>query len=454
MGLRRPNKHRGRRIGAVLLLTAFFLTQMIADPVISNAEESTAREQAMDAMVSVQEKKRHPSKERNEENDEVALKELQTYQKELLRFPKKDRLRFGQDADYTYNTNSGGSRIHNQEGNSTYRINPFINLDLGGQKTDIRFEYRWNRSYNNFTPQADAFSQEGTLRFGRRILPKTNLSLNQRLTRASSRVAGLDNKKISWDSTNRVGLNYEFHPKIQMNLEANYARLFFTQEDFDETGTRNFQLDPSVVLVLTPKTRLTLGYQWSLPRVHTEASDTINHVFRVSYSGKVTAKSSVSADLSYTLRDPASARASKGDSVASSVGYMWQVTPKTGLRFLYSNSVELSLSDSISGVSLLKTETRTTSDTLSLSIRWRAHRRINTEFSFTPSHSHSKTKRTGDANVRSRTFTFPFQVALDIDLVKWLKLRLAYTYRHKIGNEHKTDENRNHTWFVGTNVAF
>jgi len=436
----------------------FIISGLVVNPITGYAQQAPDEEwqqergEAMDALVAVQEKKRSISETAGEGG--LLVEELKRYEKELLRFPKKDRLRFGHDADYTYDTNSQRLRVHNEEGNSTFRINPFVEYDLSGQKTDLKFEYRWNRQYNNNTPGSDTFSQEGNIRFARKVLPKTNLSINERLTRSSVRSSGKDNKKVSWDNASRATINYDLNPKIQINLEANYTRLFFVNEDFDETGTREFQLDPNVVLQLTPKTRVTLGYRWSLPRVHTEATDTVNHEFRISYSGKITPKSTLSADVSFTQKDPNSAQVGSSDKIASSLGYLWQATPKTSLRFLYSNSMELAVSDSISSGNLLKSEVRTTSDSWSLSIRWRPYRKVNTEFSFAPSHSHSKTKKTGDANTRSRSFTFPFQLGFDVDLTRWLRLRLTYTYRHKIGNEPKTDENRAHTWFVGSNVVF
>jgi len=284
-------------------------------------------------------------------------------------------------------------------------------------------------------------------------MKKTTLSLNDRLTRTSTRAQGIDDgKKISWTNAHRAGLSYEYNPKLTLNFEANYSNTYLPHESFDETSSFSFDLDPNLLFRPTPKTRLTLGYRWSIARVHTEATDATTHVFRVGYSGEITPKSSVSADFSWTLQDPDSAQAAQSKQYSTVLGYIWQATRKTSLRISYSSSFKRSLSDSISSGQLLKSSTLTSSDTWSLSTLFRPHRKINTEFSFNGSHSHSKTKKTGSLNTRSRTFTFPFQAAVDYDLTRWLRLRLSYTYRHRIGNERKTDEARSHTWFVSTSV--
>jgi len=438
------------------MTTALFVTGLtggIVSRALAQEEEPLdERERAMNAYVLLAEKKREAQLSPSVSSPET-VKELKGYQKELLRFPQKDRFKFGQDTHYTYDTNISRLQIQREEGDSVFKINPFAQVNLSGQKTDLRFEYRWDRVYNAKIPASDTFNQEGTVRFARKILPKTDLSLNSRLNRSSVRSAGNDNKKIGWDNAHRTTFNYEYNPKLNLNFETNYLRTDFPDEKFDETSNYSFYLDPNFSLKLTSKSKMTLGYRWNFTRIPTESSDATTHEFRTGYSGRLTPKSTVSADFVYSLEDPDSAQASRSDQVRSSLGYVWQATKKTSLRTLYSNSFKHSLSDSVSGSNLLKKTTRTASDTLSFSVRVKLHRKLSTEFSFNGSHSRTKTRETGADNTRSRTFTFPFQLAFDIDLAKWFRLRLAYTYRHRIGNEHKTDQHRAHTWFVGCNVA-
>ncbi len=457
MIFRRTYKPGGGKARAVLM-TAFFLMGFLSP--FLYAAENTGVEQERDrtmetALMNMELQKRNDVSALNTQIDqEVKRADLKNYESELLRRPKKKYLRFGYDTDATYSSNRAGSPIHYEQGNTGVRTNPSVSLDLSKRKTDLRLEYRWNRLYNNKTPGSDSFSQELSLRAGRKISRKTTFSLNERLTRNSVRVVAFDNKKINLNIAQRTALSYEFNPKLSFNFETNYTNSVFTDENFDEQGTHDFQLDPSFSFQPTRKSRITGGYQWSNPRSHTETSDVTNHVFRSGYNLKITPKSSASVDFTWTLQDAVTAQASNSKKYATSASYIWQATKKTSIRLLYSNSYSYAISDSVSGRNLLKTVSYSASNTWGTSFRFRALKRLNTEFSFNPTHNDSKTITTGSANTKSRSFTFPIQVGLDVDVWRGIRLRFTYTYRHKIGDEMKTDENRTHTWFLGTNFAY
>ena len=464
MGFGRIRRRRNESWGTVFVgmvlcvgVLTFFLPHAEGE---QNKETEIKRSNAMEKAVLAAQLKEKVGPSRlatgieEQKEEKVEVEKLERYRKELLRRPKKRRIHVSQDINMTYKTNRSGARIHYEKGNTGFQMNPSLQVDLGKRKTDIKLEYRWNRLYNNKTPESDNFSQEASIRFARRILPKTNFSLNDRLTRSSVRVVGFDNKKISFDNSHRASLSYDFNRKLNLGFEGSYNETVFPNENWDEQGTLDFQWGPSLSFQWKPKTRLTWGYTQSTPRGHQESSDVTNHAFRWGYSQKVTPKSSVSTDFSWTIQDPVSAQASGSKKYSTSVSYLWQMTPKTGIRYLYSNSFSKTISDSISGGALLKTVAVSTSDSWGASVRFRLHRRINAEFSFAPSHSHSNTRQTGTAKTRSRTFTYPFQVSFDIELSKAMRVRLSYTYEHKIGDEMKTDENRNHTWFAGTTVAY
>ena len=466
MSLRRTYRRRNEWRGAVLV-TAFFLgtfTSPVAgaegDPAKEIDTEKTGDQERMKAMEAALMLQAGETKETGTEagssqvQQEVPVEDLKRYQKELLHRPKKRRIHVGYDTDMTYINNRSGAPIHYEKGNTAFRINPSISLDLGKKKTDMKLEYRWNRLYNDKTPESDNFSQELSFRAGRKIFRKITLSLNDRLSRSSVRVAGFDDKKINFDNSHRQALSYDFNSKLTLNFETNYTSTVFPNENWDDQGTFDFQMSPNLAFQLTRKTRLTAGYQNSRPQSHPKTSDVTNHVFRMGYSGKITPKSSLSADFSWTIQDPTSATASNAKKYSTSASYLWQMTSKTSLRFSYSNSYSHSISDSVSGSALFKTVSYSNSDSWGSNVRFRLHRKINAELSFNPSHSHSTTKKTGNANTHSRSFTFPFQVGLDLDLRKGFRVRLTYTYQHKIGDEMKTDENRTHTWFVGTNLLF
>ena len=458
---RRRNEWVGAVVAAAFFLRGFYFPiawaeEEIAKEIDPEKARGQERMKAMEAALLLQEgkaKKGTTERVPSPVPQEVPGENLKRYGKELLHRPKKRRIQFGYDTDMTYLTNRSGAAIHYEKGNTGFRMTPSVFLDLGKKKTDIKLEYRWNRLYNNKTPESDNFGQELSLRTGRKIFRKTTLSFNDQLTRNSVRVAGHDNKKISFANSYRQSLSYPFNPKLSLNFETSHTSTVFTDENFDEQGSLDFQIDPNISFQMTPKTQLTAGYRLSNSRSHTESSDATNHIFRFGYSGKITPKSSVSADFSWTIQDPVSAQASNAKKYSASASYLWQLTPKTGLRMSYSNSFSHSISDSVSVPALFKTVSYNNSDSWSLGVRFRVHRKINMELSFNPSHSHSTTKKTGDANTHSRTFTFPFQAGFDLELWKGIRLRLAYTYQHKIGNEMKTDENRTHTWFAGTNVA-
>lgn len=451
MSLRRVIKRHRQRVWTVAV-TVLFFNGIILNITFSGAvaQEGEGAMRTYDLI----EGKKESVKTVPVEQREALLEELKLLEEELFQFPQKERFHFGQDSYLTYDSNVTRLSVQDEEGDTTFRINPFVGLDLSGRKTDLRVEYRWDRQYNVKRPGSDDFVQEISVRFNRKLLPKTYLSLTSRLNRSSVRSPGMDNKKITWDNAHRVTLNYEYNKKLSLNLETDYTRSDILHENFDQDSNYSFSLSPNLTFQATPKSRFTAGYRLNFTRVPTELSDVTNHEFRGGYSLGITPKSTLSADVTYTFKDPDSAQASRSDLVLSSLGYAWQATPKTSVRALYSNSFEHLLSDSVSGEDLLKTTTRTSSDTMSLSVRVRLPRKLTSEFSFNGSHSHTKTRKTGVDNTRSRTWTFPYQLALDFDATKWLRLRFTYTFRHRIGNERKTDEHRAHTWFMGCNVSF
>lgn len=384
----------------------------------------------------------------------LSKEERENYRKELLRRPKRDRLRFGGDFDITYDTNVVRRVIRSEKEDTTFGIKPFGELDLSTKRIDLRTEFRWNGSYRaKVSEGTDSMSWEIAVRSGKKIGRRINLSMNNRLTRSGQRDTSIDDgKKITFDNSHQAALNYELNRKITFNFDSTLSRTDFPHENFDQDGTYQLQLSPNMSLQLTRKTKVTLGYRWTYSRTKVKTSDSRTDEFRLGYSGKITGKSTLSVDLTQSFQHPDSARATTQEQTSTSVGYVWQATPKTSLRLQYSNTLGLSISDSVSGQNLLKSWTRSQSDTWSTSIRFKLNRKISTEFSSNISHSHSKTVQTGADNTRSRIWTFPFQTAVDVSLAKWVRLRFTYTFRHQIGNE-ESNENRSHTWFVGTNIS-
>ena len=493
MGLK-PVIGNGRRKKGAVLGTAFFLSMMLgafelrADTLENdsgilfrrrelkqNQTEQRPVIKKIKSRASVR-KKRKPAQgvsptalpSKKEEVNEVLIEqqsdmkqELKEIEKELLQFPKKDRIRMGGDFDFTYEDNVGRLPVHHDEGETIFKLSPFAQLDLSGQRTELRLEYRTRHTYNvkrSEIPGNDSFIQEGTVRVGRKILPHTLFSLNERLGRTSTRTAGHDNKKIQWDQSHRAALNYEMSKKFSISLDGSHSRTDFPNESFDENYTRSWTLNPGLFFQMTPKTRLSGNYALTYSRAQTKTSDNTKHEFRVGYFGQLTTKSSASLDVSLSHQVPDSADASRSNQIVWSGGYIWQATPKTSFRLLYSTTLSRATTDSLDTdgpLMFTKTRTDTHSDSLSFSTRWRIHRKITTDFSFDGAHSRNKTNVVeGDsATTKTRQWTLPFQVGLDVELVRWVRLRFTYTFRYRLGDERKTDEFRAHTFFGSANIA-
>ncbi len=448
------------RVRSAVRKTAFFFGLLILSFLVSGTSSVQALEErelkAMEAEILAQQKKLTGGKISTSDDEDVR-KEVETLQKELLLTPKRRRIRLGGDFDMTYDTNADREALgaDREEGDSFFHLNPIVQFDLSGKRTDLRTELHAGHTYSVKRPEIDTSNIEGTVRFGRKF-NRLTFSLNDRLNRDAIRVQGMDDKRIRWDTSHRSSLNYELGKKFSFNLENDYSRQDFPHENFDQDSTYTFRLDPNFFYQVTPKTRLSAGYRWGFSRIRQKTTDNATHEFRVGYFGKLTPKSSISGDIGVNIQTPEAAEATRSRQLQWNVGYIWQATPKTSLRVLYSNSIQRSIVDALGTAGtneLIKTTTHTLSDTLSVSFRFRMNRKISTQFSFDGSHSKIRTSTDDDPLARTRTFTFPFQVAIDYDLAKWIRLRFTYTFRYQLGNE-ALDDHRAHTWFVGSNLSF
>ena len=412
------------------------------------------------AKAEVQPKKSGESKEVKAAAEEREVhKELESLKKNLLRHPKKKRLSLSWDSTMTYNDNVANKPIHKKEkGDTTFNLNPTMGYDLSGRKTDLRFEYRGGRTYNVKRPEGDSFNMEWNLRFGRKIFKKVTLSLNDRLTRQSVPTTQADTRKVSWANSHQAGLNYEFNRKLSFNLQATNSRTDFPHETFDQDASFSQDLSPDIVFQPTPKTRLTTGYTWGITRGKKETGDNTKHNFKLGYSGRLTRKSSLSANLGYNIQTPDSADGGGSYSLSTSVGDVWQVTPKLSHKINYSHTRGLSTSNAAVGSTFSFTKSLSVSDGLTLSSSFRLNRKISTELSSDLSHSRSKARTISAGQVTSktlsRTFTLPLQISLNYKLADWISLRISYTHRHQLGNERKTQEFRSNTWVFSTNAQF
>jgi hypothetical protein len=253
-------------------------------------EAQVQREEAMTAQLLLAEKAEFLGKGSTKEKQKLS-EELKRYQKELLKFPKRDRLSYGGDFDMTYDSNVNRNIIRSEEGDTLFRVAPFARVDLGTRKSDLVVEFRGTKEYNVKVPEyRDFVKPEVTVRAGRKIGKKTTASLNHRLSADIRRDAEIDDdgKKVRYDNSSRVSFNHTLNRKLSLNLEIDYSRTDLPHELFDQDGTYSVQIDPNLFFHWTPKTRFSMGYRWSVSRPKTESTDRTSHEFRIGYSGKMT----------------------------------------------------------------------------------------------------------------------------------------------------------------------
>lgn len=346
-----------------------------------------------------------------------------------------------------------GDEDNDAKGETRFRIKPFVSYDLSGRKTNLNAEYGWTRTYGTKVETSDLMTQDWTFRAGRKIFKKTSLTLNDRFTLSRQRVTEIEEKKVTWDQSHRQSLSYELSRKITLIFDSDYARSDLPHEEFDEDTNSSVGLSPTINFQVTPKSRLTGAYRMGFNRTQgNEASDATTHQFRGSYAFLVTKKSSASFDLGYQIQNPDSAGATTQDTTTVGLSYSWQVTPKTSFRTNYSRTFTDSTSDSVT--TLLQTGTDSRSDSLSLALGFRPHRRVNTDFSFNGSHSRTKTAGGDGSGSKTRSWTFPFQAALDFTLTQWARFTVSYTYTHTFSNERELEETRKHVLVATSNVNF
>jgi hypothetical protein len=368
-------------------------------------------------------------------------------------FLGRERILLGGDFDMTYDSNPNRLPIHHVEGDTLFNVRPFGQLNLGGRKTDARLEVSVQRLYHAKVAEDDSFALEGRFRFGRKIAKKTMVSLNDRLTMGMTREPGMDDNSLSLDEFHRQAINYIVTPKVSINVESIYGRNDFQHENFDQNASITYRLEPSLFFQITPKTRFSLGYSWGFNRARTKASDQDINEIRFGYFGQLTGKSSLSTNVTYQHGDPMAAEAAKSDSLITSFNYIWQATSKLTVRSLYSHAYSTNSSDQPGVGFFANTGTYNNSDTLSLSLRLRALRKLTPELSFNGIHTREHTHFNGTKSAERRRWLFPVQIAIDYQLARWIRLRFAYTFTYQVGDERKFDEFRAHTWFFGSNVT-
>lgn len=424
------------------------------EQILNEEAEASQDELAMSAQAAPYKSARPLSSEESTSNVQ-----LQDLNRELLGIPKKDRIRFGFDSYYTYDSNIERKNPGNEDGDSVFDETPSVQFDLSGRKTDLRFEVRGVKQWNIKFPKKDIWGVEERLRYRRRYWKKISHSVQSRFARLSDKTIEVNQKRVRYDSYQNTVFNYELSRKFSINTEINANKRLFTTEAFDQDSSWETTVAPAFFWHMTPKSRLSGGYTIGTNRIRTKVGNAVSHEFHLGYFGRVTRKSSISFDTSYAYQSPRSLETPTAHTINVGTGYIYQVTPKTQMILQVLRSQQNSSSDASAGVSdqgdnfdTAKSDVSFTNNSVSFSLNSRLTRKINAVLNFTASHLKTAAPEGSDSNTITQ-FSFPSSIAVDYLLKRWIRVRLAYSFAFRTGYE-KTDNYRAHILTTGVNATF
>lgn len=382
--------------------------------------------------------------------------ELDALKESLLEMPKRDRIKMGVDGKYTFNSNVNRDVPGKQKSDSVFDLAGFVEFDLGGKKTDLRFELNGAKQWNIEFSNSDFWKVEERIRYRRKYFRKLNHSFQSAIARHSERTIEIDSKKVRYDSNQNTILNYAFSRKLSFNLDLNSQKRLFTTEAFDQDSNWGIAAAPSLFWNVTPKSRFGLGYVFGANRIRTKTGDTNSHEIKLNYFGSVTRKSSLSFDMSFSHQTPRSEDTASVNTYKIGAGYIWQMTPKTQMILQAIRSLQNSSSNSVAGEdenTTVKTDAYFLNDSINFSVNSRLNRKLTAVFTTGLSHFRNKVSKTGDEDTETRQWTFPTSVTLNYLIKRWLTLRLNYSFAYRTGNE-KNDTYRNHILTSSVNMVF
>lgn len=382
--------------------------------------------------------------------------ELDVLKESLLQMPKRDRIKIGIDGKHTYNSNVNRAVPRQEKGDSVFDLSSFVEFDIGGKKTDLRFELNGAKEWNIKFSESDFWKVEERIRYRRKYFRKLNHSFQSAISRHSSRTIEIDSKKIRYDSNQNTVLNYAFSRKFSMNLDLNAQKRLFTTEPFDQDSNWGFGASPSLFWNVTPKSRFSLGYTFGVNRIRTKTGDTNSQEVRLNYFGSVTRKSSLSFDMSFSHQTPRSEDTATVNTYKIGAGYIWQMTPKTQVTLQAIRSLQNSTSNSVVGPdenATVKTDSYFLNDSINVSVNSRLNRKLNAVFTTGLSHFRNRVSKTGDKDTQTRQWTFPTNVTLSYLIKSWMTLRLSYSFAYRTGNE-KNETYRDHILTSSVNMVF
>ncbi len=435
-----------------------------------NEEKKAQMQQEAQRYEDMQKMLKEKREQRNKatgQEKEALDEQIHQLEKELLGLPKRDRLHFGADGDYTYDSNV--NRAHkDHKGEHSFNTNANVEIDLSGRKTDLRLELAGGRQWNIKNPNSDFWTMEERLRYRRRMFKKISHSINSRIARTSSRTVEIDDKRIRWDSDQQTSINYILTPKFSLNGDFSLSHRVFTQEAFDQDSGWQASMSPSLFWHFTPKSRVSIGYNFGMSRNREKGSDSDSHGVHMGYFGKITNKSSASFDIGYNHQRPLKSDGGKSDGLTVGLGYIWQATPKTQFTLQYVHGIQNTTSQSVQNTDGSTTSSDTpgsntdntvrqtsyfVNDNISLSMNNRLTRKLTSSVTTSAAFTRTRTSGGQDSSQKRHEFSFPTTVSLTYLLNRWARLRLSYTFSLRVAQK-RSENYTDHTLNVGLGLRF
>jgi len=397
------------------------------------------------------------SKKAEAQGEALSKSEIEELRKKLLNVQKKDRWRFGLDGDHSYNSNNNGATPQHEKGDSQFNATANTQYNFGGKKTDMGIEVRGTKNWNIIASENDTWQGEERLRSRRKFFKKTNVSMNSRIARNSSKTLEIETNKIRWDASNQMATNFAFSRKLALNLDLATSKRLFLQEAFDQDSGWQATGNPSAFWNLSPKSRVSLGYGAGVNRNRLKAGNSDSKDVRIGYFGQITRKSSASIDLGVSQQDSFKSD-SRSTSVTIGSGYIWQTTAKVQTSAQVTRGFSNTTSESVSGDTtdsaiVTKSDSYAINDNFALSLNYRMASKIS--LSMSSGISNTQTKSFVDDGLTSvaHIMTFPSSAGVNLSLTNWLTTNFTYSFSYKVGNE-KTDLSRVHTIASSMNISF
>ncbi len=423
------------------------------------SEELMMQSAASDSeqMALLQQKEQTLQQLEGREKDEVE-DQIEDLKQQLLKLPKRDRFGVQLNGKYLFDSNINRAINEQEDNDSVFDVDGAALFDLGGKKTDLRFEVKSGKQWNWEFPEKDFWTAEERIRFRRKYFKKIAHASHSKLARHSSKTVEINSEKVRWDSQQSQSFNYVMTRKLSMNAEFGMRQRYFPNEVFDQDSSWDAMAAPSAFWMMTPKSRLALGYQIGTTKIRTKVGNANAHSVHAGYFGRVTRKSSLSLDLAFSHQEPKSRETPVSNGVTSGIGYILQMTGKTQGILQLIHALQNTSSDIIGlntdGVEqTTKTDAHFANTSLSLSFNSRLTRKMTGIATFNASLFRSKVAKTGDEETESTQLSFPMSLSINYVLSRWIRVSAGYTFAYRMGPE-KLDRYKAHSFTTAMNINF